>query len=92
MLIRTTRWALRQPRRLYQTLRLEIELPRRVLAVREFLRDGAIDFSAIRASTLKYVAANRLPELGPGRYSYAVGGPHLVYASAYAALVRHLYG
>ena len=53
---------------------------------------GNIDLERIRAATLRYVAGNQCPESEIGACSYVAGGPPLVYASAYAALVRHLCG
>jgi hypothetical protein len=67
-------------------------LPIRVSKMQKTIRNGGIDFNEIKRKTLEYVASNQIAELGIGYYSYRVGGPSLVYASAYAALVRHLYG
>jgi hypothetical protein len=49
------------------------------------------NFQKLRQSTLSYVASNHRAEFGIGAYSYLKGGPPVLYASCYAALIRHLY-
>ena len=89
---RALRWVMRQPGRIRRHLRVSGNLPREVETVRHDLGTGRLDFDVVRRETLRYVAANRLREHGVGRYSYLLGGQPILYASAYAALTRHLYG
>ncbi|MBA4375977.1 MAG: hypothetical protein C0401_07375 [Anaerolinea sp.] len=53
---------------------------------------GATELLNLRQKTLAYVESNHKSEISMGAYSYKPGGPPLLYASCYAALVRHLYG
>lgn len=81
-------WGLRQPRR----LRLHWSLHRLLRKVNRELARGELSFDNLRNRTLQYVDANRRSDLGPGAYSFQIAGQPLLYASAYAALTRHLYG
>ena len=48
---------------------------------------------ALREATLAFLARHARPELGPGRYRYALTvEPPTLYSSCYAALTRDLYG
>lgn len=89
---RAAKWVNRQPDRCIQEFQVRLLLPRRVDIIRKELRDGKIDFKDIRATTLAYVSTNHLASQGTGCFSYRIGGPPLVYASAYAVMLRHLYG
>jgi len=89
---RAARWSRSRTKQIFKNTRLALQLPNRVASIKKELRMGRIDFDVVRSTTLEYVAANRIATLGPGVYSYKVGGPPLVYASAYAALLRSLYG
>lgn len=76
-------------------LHRQILLPtkvRKTLSVsQEFWAKASVqDFAALRQKSLDFIATNRHPHAGPGRYAHQAGGPPLLYASAYAALTRHL--
>jgi len=89
---RALRWAARQPLRWRQHARISLQLPRLIKNVRRELQRGTINSEIVQRGTLSYVQSNRRPDLGSGVYTYRIGGAPLVYASAYAALTRHLFG
>lgn len=67
-------------------------LPRQIEQQGEYVRRCPSLLEEIRASSLAYVTRNRRSEEHIGRYAFKVSGPPLLYASCYAALLRHLFG
>lgn len=71
---------------------LRTKLPARIQEIKTELSLQPDNFLPdIRHRTLSYIESNRKPGTCFGAYTYKSGGPHILYASCYAALTRHLY-
>jgi hypothetical protein len=53
---------------------------------------GDVEMARLRTRTLEFVNSCHRPMDGIGAYAFKPGGPSLLYASCYAALILHLYG
>lgn len=87
-----TQYATTMPARMKRQYKIENELPERIKIIKEVLSyQPELFFEDLRKRTLSYIGKNNHHKVNPGAYSYKLGGPPLLYASAYAALTLHIY-
>lgn len=93
MMIKFRKYSLIFQRILCGEIHRRFLLPVMVARIRTHWENATLErFQGFRDATLSFVSSNHDASRGVGFYSYVPGGPPLLYASCYAALIKHLYG